>query len=116
MGGGGCSITCSCGRLHFEDEARSWDWGKGEIEALQRDAKAHPDKYIACTFTPTYSTLQGRTFVHGCQCNGMRPYEDFIWAHRHGIAKYLRARSDDAIASAKLDHSLVGDLDKVALT
>jgi hypothetical protein len=108
--GGGIRFTCHCGRTHFEDRECAGDWDNSELEGLREAFHRDPDKTIACAYSVTYATINGREYVLGCPCNGLRVYEDFLWNHRRGIAEYLAARAVDQKAAAELDHALVGDL------
>lgn len=85
---GGCCSECDCGRVLF-DGHNSYDWEEGELERLQKSAKAHPDKYIELPYAASRLHLGGREFVPGCPCNGARPYEDFIRDNAERIVQFL---------------------------
>lgn len=86
-----------CGRLYF---GTNGDYEKGEREGYEAEAKKNPDKFIAVEDFSRVMTLSGKEWVLDCPCNAARPYEDFIWANRHQIVKYLQNRNlqhlDDA--------------------
>lgn len=83
---------CQCGRTHFA----SWDkacFEPGELEELLVKAEQEPDKYIEHTDTSVaVAHLSGKEFVYECPCEGLVPYEKFVWSHREEILAYLTAR------------------------
>lgn len=88
---GGLCRDCQCGRTHFA----SWDtgWETGELEDLQAKAEREPDKYIEHSNTSvTVAHLGGKEYVYECPCEGLVPYEKFIWNHREEILDYLTGR------------------------
>ena len=91
-GYGGCRRTCDCGRELF-DIANSYDWEEGELENLTKLATEKPEEYVALEYSCSTLTVNGRTFVLGCPCNGARPYEDWINRHDRQLAAYLNKRS-----------------------
>jgi hypothetical protein len=38
--------------------------------------------------------FNGMVFVDECPCNGLTYFEDLIWADRHAIISYIRARDE----------------------
>jgi len=100
-----CSL---CGRTCFEDDPTAGDWEKDELEELRENAEKYPDKYVALPRVET-GVIDGKDVVVNCPCNNLRKYEDWIWAHRHIIARYIakiaqhkaeEAYSDEAEAEA----------------
>ena len=97
-GGGSSSIYCNCGRMHYapgnlansDDE----DDYQNMVDCALAEQKKDPngvvinyeDDFIFC------KDIDGRTFVVDCPCNGLRKYEDFIWASRDAIREYLQIR------------------------
>lgn len=88
----GCRSRCACGRECFDLE-NSWDWEEGELESLTRLAAEQPDRYVALPYSCSRAIINGKEFVLGCPCNGLRSYQDFIDAHAEQIAEYLNARA-----------------------
>lgn len=105
-GSGSCRVKCGfCGREEYNSDG-GWDWDDGELEALRADPNAE-DVY----YTPTWGYLVGKQYLHGCPCNEARRYEDFIWSHRHGIIRYLRARTQANLKTAEADAAEVKPLE-----
>ena len=99
-GGGGSSIYCNCGRIHYapcnllhsDDES---DY-QNMLDDVEAEKKENPDGVII-NYEDSFvrgRDIDGRTFVDGCPCNGLRKYEDWIWNHRNAIRDYLKARID----------------------
>lgn len=107
--GGSIVQECHCGREHFVDDH---DWMEHEIVALRKRAAKQPTRCIGHTEDcfVRYAEIDGKVFVIGCPCNGLRLYEDWLWQHRRGIASYLAARAVAQKVAAEFDHALVGDL------
>lgn len=91
-GHGALRGTCDfCERVYF---ASTGDYDSGELEELQAKAKEFPDRYIETGDEwQSMCRIAGKEYVYGCPCNAPTRYEDFIWAHRWQIAKYLKLRS-----------------------
>lgn len=85
----GCRERCECGRELFDGSDNGWSWGEGELETLRKLAAEQPDNYVELGYACSRAIINGRTFVLGCPCNGLRPYQDFITTHGPQIAKYL---------------------------
>lgn len=98
-GFGGCRRTCACGRECF-DGANSYDWSPGELEGLRENARLHPDKYLELPYCCSDLTVNNKTFVMGCYCNGARPYEDWIRGHAEKLAAFLVS-----VRQERLDHA-----------
>jgi hypothetical protein len=91
--GGGIVNTCElCGRECFEDDAHAGDWEPGELEALREKAKNDPEKYIPMDTVRT-GYFDGKQVVTNCPCNLLRPFENWIWQHRHIIADFVQRRT-----------------------
>jgi hypothetical protein len=88
----GCMMDCNCGRTCF-DVHNQWDWHTGELERLKVAAEKQPLLYQPLAHGCTGFTIDGRTFVMGCPCNGARKYEDWIIRHERQLAHYLNFRS-----------------------
>lgn len=107
--GGTCRAACDgCGRVYFGSDGH-WDWEHGELEGLLKSSKDEPDKYIDIGDTVRYLDLGGRIFVDECECGMARKYENFIWAHKESILRYLKVRSDQEIQAAVENRAQVGD-------
>lgn len=105
--GGGLTMQCVCGRVHFHGDERAGDWEEGELERLREKSKTDADTISSGA---SYADCNGQTFVIDCPCNGLRKYEDFLWQHRRQIAGYLSTRSATLKAASDFDHALVGNL------
>jgi len=105
-GVGGCAMDCYCGRLCF-DGVNSYDWELDELEGYREEAAKHPDKYAELPYSVDALTVDGKTFVMGCPCNGARRYEDWIRNHAEKLARFLvgirQERLDRAEALAVAD-------------
>ena len=88
---GKSEIRCDCGKNHIAYENCDDDSYRDYISA-EKDSDPdnviihHNDDFIHGTI------IAGRTFVIGCQCNGLKRYENFIWETRDTIRKYLKNR------------------------
>jgi len=87
-GHGGCRRTCECGRI-FYNSTGGWDFEPGELEELKEHPLAEDVEWTVETLT-----ILGKEYVLGChKCmDKIRQYEQFIWAYRDPIAKYLSVR------------------------
>ncbi len=108
-GGGGITIECGCGRLHFGDERSSYDWNDGEFAHLTEQMKKHPDKYEHHEGYDgvDYSTVMGRTYVYGCPCDYGPKVQAMLWNNRFGIAEFLLSESNDNLAADLRVHNEV---------
>lgn len=88
-GSGSIATTCHCGRTHFEPDAGGYDIG--ELEYLLKESDAKPDEFIASS-SVSHINVDWKTFVFDCPCKGYEHYAKFIWAYRHPIMEYLKAR------------------------
>jgi hypothetical protein len=83
--------TCGlCGRECFEDSKTAGTWEEGELEELRQKAHDYPDKFIAMEYVET-GVIDGKEVVVNCPCNMLHHSEEWIWKHRHIIARYLAA-------------------------
>lgn len=106
LGIGTTDATCQlCGIHFFASGDQSLGYEAGELEELQRLAAQQPEKYQELKLDDGVSIgeINGIRFVIGHGCTGLRKYEDFIWGARRGIAKYLKRRAQDRLATAKDD-------------
>ena len=100
---GSCEELCElCGRTCFEDDEVSHD--DGRLAELKRLQAQQPDKYVEVEQV-RWGDIGGKHVVTTCPCNGLRAYEDFIWANRHVIAAYVRNRAEKAAESAYSDEA-----------
>jgi hypothetical protein len=85
-------ITCDfCQREHF---GRDGEFEEGELAELEAGAKEFPDKYIDHGYDMvSWINIDGKNGVVDCECGKLKQYEKWIWAHRYGIADYLRDRT-----------------------
>ena len=103
--GGGIRRQCeACGRECFEDDEGAGSWEEGELENLRKKAEKNPDQYVAMARVES-GTMNGKEVVVNCPCNFLKKYEDFIWAHRHVIAKYIAVRAKQRAEKAYHDEA-----------
>jgi hypothetical protein len=108
--GSSIRATCDlCGRVCFEDDETAGDWNDGELEGLRRLAVAEPEKYVALDRVWT-GFICGKEAVVNCPCGKLKPYEDFIWSHRHIIARYISARAKAIAEKAVADEQEAEEL------
>lgn len=94
QGWGGTPIaTCQCGRVHCATESR--DITPEEREVFEKNRRQLPDRYIAGEGDGIgIVTFNGVGHVWNCPCESLARAEEWIWAHRETITRYLRARLD----------------------
>lgn len=91
---GSIVIDCDlCGRTHFEDDERAGDWSPGELAKLRKNQNANPDMFIGHGHSPRWGSINGKNAVVDCPCGKLKEWENFIWGHRHLIAKYVANRA-----------------------
>lgn len=101
-GGGSHEVNCGfCGRDHYayDSDYIDEDNQKDRHAFLDEEVKKNPEGVILhydCDYV-SYKELNGITFVALCPCNGLRMYENFIWADRNSIRRFL---------STKVSHEL----------
>lgn len=80
------------------------DLEPGEREAFEANVAADPSRFVLenCG-TITKGDVNGQSIVIGCEkCDAkVRKIEDWIWAHRDTIGKYLRARREAELTAAQ---------------
>lgn len=86
-----CVMACHCGRVHFVSAPGHGDYEEGELEELKAKAEKEPDKYIEEWEHDTIDeiTIDGKSFVAHCKCEGWRKYSKWIDRHAEQITKYL---------------------------
>lgn len=86
LGGGGPWVHCSCGKDHSVTEEEFEETNQGF----------------------NYIELDGQLFVDGCDgcATKLARYENFIWANRDNIRRYLKIRIDQEKAWADQEHLL----------
>lgn len=106
--GGGIWDECDlCGRTHFSSLDANYDYEEGEYEELCEKEAKDPDSYMEADGSVGYGYIDGKRAVWGCKCNGMRKYEDWVWAHRRIITEYLSQRTDKELKNALYERNRV---------
>jgi hypothetical protein len=83
---------CQCGRTHFAAYAEEC-FEPGELEKLRENAHQQPDKFLEYDGSiVTAAFLNGKEYVYQCPCEGLAPYESFVWRNRNEIVDYITAR------------------------
>lgn len=98
-GGGGVFIDCgNCGREHYAIESPhmadnwkdpEWDDEKFRASLIER---AKTDKNVVLHYgcdSVYYYDFDNYLIPDGCPCNGLRRYENFMWAHRGIFKNYM---------------------------
>lgn len=100
QGGGSSSIYCNCGRMHYAPENLMDSEDETDYPNMLADVteekRKDPDGIIIHTNADFVycKEIDGKVFAVDCPCNGLTRYEDFIWANRNSIRRYLKARTD----------------------
>lgn len=95
-----------CGRTIFENDEYAGGWEEGELEKLRKKAEENPDKYVGYTDRSVATgTINGQQVVTNCVCNELRRFEDWIWTHRHIIARYVERRTRETAERALRDEA-----------
>ena len=81
-----------CGRCYFSDGCVEGDYEENELEEFRAKAALNPIMYIEWGGLVWTTLINGKEWVAGCECNGPRQVEDFIWSHRNLCAEYLQLR------------------------
>jgi len=106
-GSAGMVVECDfCGRVYFATQDHG-DFEKGELEHYREMAEKEPNKYIEVAYFTSRIEVDGKCYAHGCECNKIRRYEDWIWHNRRQIVTYLKAVADEKYQRAKQDHEAV---------
>lgn len=80
---------------HYNDDECTAEESKARYrEYCEEELKKSPDSIVLHYDCDSVSghEMNGIFFVIGCPCNGLRRYEDFIWAHKDTIRNYLKVR------------------------
>jgi hypothetical protein len=102
------AIDCEfCGRTFFKSGG---DYDDGELEKLQANAKANPDKYVETDDYTSWYYLSGKQCVAECPCNAARHYENFIWRYRRQISTYLKLRAEGELRLAQHEANIVNQI------
>ena len=108
---GGDLVCDLCGRVHFA----SWDPGayeRDDLKVLEKKAEKNPDKYINHTDSSVgWGEFNGLQIIYGCCDDKVKKFEDLIWGHRRLITHYLKARTAQAVETAKMEQDEVKDLE-----
>jgi hypothetical protein len=112
-GVGSDEMTCDfCGKLHLcpdNDYAdRDIDDKQSFREWCEAEKKLAPDKVTLHYNVDSVMghDLAGRVFVVECDCDGPAKYENFIWAERDIIRRYLKIRIDQELKWAESERLL----------
>lgn len=112
-GFGSDEMTCDfCGKHHMcpdnEYSDRTLDDKQSFKEYCEEYHKAHPTKSVLHYDVDSVMGYQlaGRTFVVECECEGPAKYENFIWAERDVIRRYLKIRIDKEVEWAEGEKTL----------
>lgn len=106
---GSITGTCEfCGVTYFDGDGHHFN--EGEFEGLQKAAKEHPDLYVEWDGGVSLARIDGIQYIVDCPCNGPRRFEDWIWARRSMIARYLKARAATILKDAEELAAEVGAL------
>lgn len=95
-GGAPVSVCGFCNRINFATSGMDMD--EGELEQLQANEAAHPEKYHAISQYDSVSIgeIEGTNYVWGCGCKQseerLSRIENFLWSHQAIIATYFRRR------------------------
>lgn len=100
-GGGSSSIHCSCGRQHYAPsnlyDSDDEDDYTAMLNVALEEKKKDPDGIII-NYEDDFvyaKDIDGKTFVVDCPCNGLRKYEDWMWANREAFRDYLKVRIEN---------------------
>lgn len=96
-------VTCDfCGRVYFATNDGG-DFEKGELEHYRESAKEEPDKYIEVDGFTSRVGVDGKCYAWGCKCNKVRLHEDWVWANRRKILKYLKERMEQRAKEVQME-------------
>lgn len=99
-GGGATTVTCSfCDREHIAIDSSNVIDGFvtslcESVADIEASAKADPDSYVIVRDVDFihYSMINGMAYPDDCPCNGLAPYEKFIWENRERWFSYYAIR------------------------
>ena len=95
--GGTLNAECHCGRQHISMHGMDyWDFSEGESTPEEMRAEWEDDAETDPMLVLDYENdgqclieLGGKIFVVGCECEGWKPYMEFLIGQRQRIAKFL---------------------------
>jgi hypothetical protein len=95
---GGSNISCNCGRDHYAPNNLRDSYDEDDYQSMvdncTEEKKGDPEG-VVINYEDDFiyfSEVDGKLFVDGCPCNGLRKYEDFIWKNRNMIRDYYKIR------------------------
>jgi hypothetical protein len=103
---GSFSLTCSCGKIHFDNYNTGSD--EDELEKLLELSKKFPNNYIERDQSIGSIEIGNEIIVIGCDCNCAKITEDFLLDNMKQIVEYYKLKSKNVMKAAK-------ELDKVIL-
>jgi len=100
---------CHCGREHVCINSNYFDAQSEEDADMLNDyiTRAETDKNLILDYEYDSQTLievDQKYFVYGCECEGWRPYMNFIMDHRRQIRDFLvtvAAKAEQALEREK---------------
>lgn len=101
--GNGFQAVCEfCQRTHFADKNPESSDVTQELLALRVQLSQEPEKYYRHELEDgvAFGWLGGHRYVYGCPCNGITPYEDFIWENRKLILAFYEKKSSAMMGAA----------------
>jgi len=89
---------CDCGKEHFCIDGYGFDdYSTEEMQNIIERAKTDENMVMHREFDHvSVLELAGRRYVVGCDCEGWRPYMEFILRHRVHIKDFLITVADKA--------------------
>ncbi len=118
MGGGSHNMTCGfCGREHYcpdsnavasNEDDEDYPYYKEYLTQALEEQQKDPDGTIIHYDTDYVlaKDINGMAIVVDCPCNGIALYEQFLWADRNPIRRYLKLRIDQEEKWASEEKSL----------
>lgn len=109
-------LTCEyCNRTYFSNHG-SYD--PGELEELRANATSDPHNYIESDYDYIdFGYMDGKQFVWGCACNGVRGFEDWLWSHRYVVERFFKRKAEriqrDAESDAHIAESVTKSVEAV---
>jgi hypothetical protein len=93
------SLTCSCGKTHFDNYNTGSD--EDDLEELLELFKKHPDDYVERDSSIGTMEIGNRIIVIGCDCNTAELAEKFLLDYMKQIIEYYKLRSKKLMKDAK---------------